>query len=476
MIFTTPSFFIFFSIFIFLWWVFLPKKNNALRKTFLIISSYVFYSFTGIQWVITLFLTSLFTYFSSRMIEKSKNSKKIIGIISVLVLIGQLIFWKYIPWAILTWNEMPFMNDNLYINPPEFLFPIGLSFFTFHALSIIIPVWVEEKKSYSLIDTLCHISFFPALLAGPVLRYDNINYRWKKEWKWENVEWENGICRILIGATFKWVLASKCAEYADMAFNGFADNQWQFLLGIHAYALQIFFDFAGYSHMAIGFALLMGWKLPENFTMPYISMSIQDFWRNWHRSLSFFFRDNFYIHLLGGNKKGKNKALFNAFLTMLVSGLWHGANLTFILWGAYHGLLLVIHSLFKRFFKVSLPMLLSWFLTFESVVLGWILFKSESINDAIKIYDNFFDFENIFKGNFEFSITGIIWVALMFLVIIFERKILEFFLKISNLISEKNNFKSICISLNFLLGLCLWTYLIIYFGPTGVPDFIYNGF
>lgn len=141
MIFTTPSFFIFFSIFIFLWWVFLPKKNNALRKTFLIISSYVFYSFTGIQWVLTLFLTSLFTYFSSKMIEKSKNSKKIIGIISVLVLIGQLIFWKYIPWAILTWNEMPFMNDNLYINPPEFLFPIGLSFFTFHALSIIIPVW-----------------------------------------------------------------------------------------------------------------------------------------------------------------------------------------------------------------------------------------------------------------------------------------------------------------------------------------------
>lgn len=475
MIFTTPGFFIFFTVFIFLWWVCLPKDNINLRKSTLIISSYIFYSFTGLQWIITLFGTSVFTYFSLKMINKYKR-KKLIAIFSISVLIIQLIFWKYIPWAIITWNEMPFMNDNLYIEPPEFLFPIGLSFFTFHALSLIIPVWIESKKPYSFLDTLSHISFFPALLAGPVLRYDNINYRWNNDWTWEKVEWENGILRILVGATFKWVFASKCAEYADIAFNGFADNSWQVVLGVHAYALQIFFDFAGYSHMAIGFALLMGWRLPENFTFPYLSMSIQEFWRNWHRSLSFFFRDNFYIHLLGGNKKGKNKALINAFLTMLVSGLWHGANMTFIFWGAYHGFLLVLHSLFRRITSFKIPKFISWFLTIELVVIGWVLFKAESVSDAFKVYDQYFDFFNLFSQKIEFSTFGLIWFTIMIAVLLFEKKILIFFGLLSNYLSEKNDFKGNIVSAIFLISISIWTYLIIKLGPTGVPDFIYNGF
>lgn len=476
MIFTTPSFFIFFAIFIFLWWGCFTQKSITLRKSFLIISSYIFYSFTGIQWVLTLLGTSVFTFLSLKMINKYQDRKKIIAISSISILILQLIFWKYIPWAVITWNEMPFMNDKLYIEPPEFLFPIGLSFFTFHALSLIIPVWIENKKPYSILDTLCHISFFPALLAGPVLRYDNINYRWDKGWKWQDIEWENGILRILIGATFKWVFASKCAEYAELAFNGFAENSWQVVLGVHAYALQIFFDFAGYSHMAIGFALLMGWKLPENFTYPYLSMSIQEFWRNWHRSLSFFFRDNFYIYLLGGNKKGKNKALMNAFLTMLVSGLWHGANMTFILWGAYHGLLLVIHSLFKRITTLKIPKIISWILTIELVVIGWVLFKAESISDAFKIYGQYFDFYNLLSEKIDFSIFGIAWFGFMIGILLFEKTILKYVETKSCFLSKNNNVKGNVLSFIFLIAISIWTYLIIKFGPIGVPDFIYNGF
>lgn len=475
MIFTTFSFTLFFLIFIVIWWGALPKKHVKIRQIFLIISSYVFYSFAGIQWTLTLLVTSLFAFLMAKWIEKSKH-KKAIGIFSCIVLIGQLVFWKYVPWAILTWNEFSFIDEKWYINPPEFLFPIGLSFFTFHALSLIIPVWCEDKKAQSFLETFAHISFFPALLAGPVLRYNDITPRWTSHWDWKTIDWTQGVLRIFLGMTFKWVFASKCAEYADFVFNGFSENTMQVVLGAHAYALQIFFDFAGYSHIAIGLAILMGWKLPENFTQPYLSLSIQDFWRNWHRSLSYFFRDNLYIHSLGGNRKGYSKSLINAFLTMLVSGLWHGANLTFVLWGAFHGVLLVIQNIFKKYINIKLPLFLSWLITFEMVVLGWILFRSESIGQAMSLYAQYFDFSNMNFSLSNFTVEGVIWTMIMCIVIINEKIILSLFLKLNVYYEGHYYTDKIKNGLCFILFLMLWTYLIMKFGPTGVPNFIYNGF
>lgn len=476
MIFTTVSFTIFFLIFITLWWS-LPAKQIMIRKIVLIMASYIFYSFAGLQWLLTLSVTSLFTFIMAKWIERSKH-KKAIGVFSCFILISQLIFWKYIPWAILTWNELSFISSELYIDPPEFLFPVGLSFFTFHSLSLIIPVWCENKKARSLSETLAHISFFPALLAGPVLRYNDISERWYQSWKWRDVDWTQGVLRIFLGMTFKWVFAAKCADYADQAFNGFAENSFQVVMGAHAYALQIFFDFAGYSHIAIGLALLMGWKIPENFTQPYLSMSIQDFWRNWHRSLSFFFRDNLYIHAMGGNRNGKMKALFNAFFTMLISGLWHGANLTFILWGAYHGLLLLIQNIFGKLIKIKIkiPSFLSWLLTFELVVLGWILFRAESMTQASQIYYSYFNVSDLFAVMPEISFSAIVWTGLMILIILSEKLILSVFCKLNGFYEGEFYQDKIKNGISFILFLSLWTYLIIYYGPVGVPDFIYNGF
>lgn len=474
MIFTTLSFTIFFLVFIIIWWS-IPKKNINTRKAFLVLSSYIFYSFTGLQWLLTLFATSVFTYLMSQWINKTKN-KKAVGIFSCFVLICQLVFWKYVPWAVLTWNEFSFVDQNMYIEPPEFLFPVGLSFFTFHALSLIIPVWCENKKPYSLIETLAHISFFPALLAGPVLKYDDINSRWNKSWDWKEVDWTQGVLRIFLGMTFKWVFASKCAEYTSLAFDGVNDNAWQVILGVHAYTLQIFFDFAGYSHMAIGLAILMGWKLPENFTQPYLSISIQDFWRNWHRSLSFFFRDNLYIHALGGNRKGYCNSLWNAFFTMLVSGLWHGANLTFILWGAFHGCLLFIQNIFKKYSGIKIPVFLSWFITFESVVLGWVLFKAENVDHAVEIYKEIFNIKSLLSFNIDFSFEVLSWFLLMIIFICCEKIILSIFVKLNTYYEGVFHIDKIRNGICFTIILAFWSYLIIHYGPIGVPDFIYNGF
>lgn len=476
MLFTTFSFTVFFIIVLTLWWTIIPKNNIHVRQLFLIIASYIFYSFAGPQWIISLFLTSVLTYMSAKYIYKSRN-KKIIALTSIILLIGQLIFWKYIPWAILTWNTLDIVGSNYYITPPEWAFPVGLSFFTFHALSLIIPVWKENEKPLSFLSTLSHISFFPALLAGPVLRKNNIEYRWYKEWKWEEIEWTAAICRFMLGMTFKWVFASQAAIWADQTFQGMNDGALQVLLGIHAYALQIFFDFAGYSHMAIAIAMFLGWKLPENFTQPYLSLSIQDFWRNWHRSLSFFFRDNVYIYLLGGNRKGTTITLFNAFTTMLLSGLWHGANITFVFWGAWHGIMLCIQSLFKKTFSFSIPKVISWFLTIEIVTFGWILFRATDLQNVFDVYKQLLDWKNSGVNSFihEININTILWSIAMLAIIFFEKSLLNVFSKF-NYEVEIAHKKGLSITLTGMIILCLWSWLIMYFGPVGVPAFIYNGF
>lgn len=479
MLFTTFSFTIFFLIVLSLWWTLVSKNNKKIRQIFLIIVSYIFYAFTGPQWMLSLLFTSLFTYITTKSMEKRPNKAKKIALFSIFILIGQLVFWKYVPWTILTWNtfDIVLKNNQYYINPPEWAFPIGLSFFTFHALSLIIPVWKEEEKSLSLLGTLAHISFFPCLLAGPVLRKKDIDPRWDKEWKWKDIEWTAAISRFMLGMTFKWVFASQAALWADQTFQGMSDNGFEVLLGIHAYALQIFFDFAGYSHMAIAIAMLLGWKLPENFTQPYLALSLQDFWRKWHRSLSFFFRDNVYIHMLGGNRKGTASTLFNGFFTMLLSGLWHGANITFILWGAWHGIMLCIQSIFRKIFSFSIPKIISWFLTIEIVVFGWVMFRATDLQNMKDIYTqilnwNNFEFFNIFS---EVNINTIYWSIVMLSIIFFEKRLLDFFDKINEKVEVANK-SSYLITIAGMIILSIWSLMIMYFGPVGVPAFIYNGF
>lgn len=474
MLFTTFTFTCFMLIFLLVWWGLLPTNYTNVRKAALIIFSSVFYAWADPKWLISLLSVGVIAYVGGKWIyysEKKRNK----GILITSIIIGQLVFWKYLPWATISWNELSFIPQSYLLPVPDWAYPVGLSFFSFHALSLVFSVWLEKEKPLSFLSVLSHVSFFPALLAGPVLRRNNIEYRWKESWSWKDVDWTEAIGRIMLGMTFKWVFASKVAEWSDPTFQGMADNSWQVILGVHAYALQIFFDFAGYSHIALGVALIMGWRLPENFTQPYLASSIQDFWRHWHRSLSYFFRDYVYIHLLGGNRKGENRTLLNGLFTMLLSGLWHGASATFVIWGAWHGLLLVIQSLIKRILPFSVPKLIAWFITIEFVIWGWVWFRATDINNALDVFSQAFNINSLTTEGVDINMSYIIWTVIMLLFVYFEKAIINIF-KEANLYIEKSNAEPVLTTLSGSILLSVWAFMIMYYGPVGVPAFIYNGF
>lgn len=471
--FTTFGFTCFFLVFLVLWHSL--KDNITARKIVLIGGSSFFYGVNSLLWLVDLFGIAIFTWVINSCIENSNKQsiKKAWGIFGVSALLIHLVFWKYVPWGVLSWNEIESLPQGWTITPPEWLLPVGLSFFTFHALSLIVPVWVNNYQKFSLLSTIAHISFFPSLLAGPVLRYNDIEPRWKQSWSLKDIDWVSGIGRIMLGMTFKWVFSAKVAEWSDNTFSGMNDNVWDTLGGIHAYTLQIFFDFAGYSHMAIGLAILLGWKLPENFTQPYLSTSIQEFWRNWHRSLSFFFKDNVYILLLGGNRKGKSQTLLNGFLTMLLSGIWHGANLTFVIWGAWHGVLLVIQSLYKMLFKFTLPKFVAWLITFEMVTIGWVWFRATDYDNAIQVFTVLFNLKDYSLDALTMQLSSFVWVAIMSAFTFYEKEMLILLEYVKQKLNEDKSFR---ITFGGACLLSVWSGLIIFFGPVGVPAFIYNAF
>ena len=475
MLFTTFTFTLFFLVCLIIWWGIIPRNNISFRKTSLIIMSCIFYAWADPKWLLSLLAVSFIAYIGSKWIESSDKNKKAKGLVITSILIGQLVFWKYLPWAAISWNELSFIPQNYLIPVPEWLYPVGLSFFTFHALSLVLSTWLEKEKPLSLLSSFAHVSFFPALLAGPVLRRYNIEPRWEKGWSWKDVDWTEAIGRIMLGMTFKWVFASKVAEWSDPVFQGMADNSWQVILGVHAYALQIFFDFAGYSHIALGVALMLGWRLPENFTQPYLSTSIQDFWRNWHRSLSYFFRDYVYIHMLGGNRNGKSRTLVNGLMTMFISGIWHGASATFAIWGLWHGIMLMMQSLIKMIIPVKLPKIASWVLTLEVVVWGWVWFRATDLQNALDVFKQAFDINSLSNDTITLSLSYFVWIVIMLSFIVFEKGILKVF-KEANSYIEQNKMEPVISTFSGCLLLSAWAWLIMYYGPVGVPAFIYNGF
>lgn len=476
MLFTTFTFTSFFLTCLIVWWGILPKGNVALRKAALILMSCIFYAWADPKWLISLLAVSVIAYAGSKWIYGAdEGAKKAKGATITVLLVGQLVFWKYLPWAAISWNELGFIPQSYLLPVPEWAYPVGLSFFTFHALSLVLSSWLEREKPLSLMSSVAHVSFFPSLLAGPVLRRDNIEPRWSQSWSWREVDWTEAIGRIMLGMTFKWVFASKVAEWSDPVYQGMAESSWQVIFGVHAYALQIFFDFVGYSHIALGVALMLGWRLPENFTQPYLATSVQDFWRHWHRSLSYFFRDYVYIHLLGGNRKGKARTLLNGLFTMFISGLWHGASATFVVWGIWHGALLMLQSLIKMIVPVKLPKFVAWLITIECVVWGWVWFRATDLRNALEVFSQAFNAESLKTQGMSFDYSYGLWIAIMLAFVFFERKIIGV-IKEANGYMEKNQAEPIVSTLVGAIVLSLWSWLIMYYGPVGVPAFIYNGF
>lgn len=464
--FPTVAFTAFFLVVLTVWWA-LPRQS-PLRTHVLIGVSLLFYAASGWQWVGVLLGVAVVAWGGSLWIAHSSH-KRVAGWVTVGLLLANLIGWKYTQWALIERNEWAEQFHWAVWHLPEWAYPVGLSFFTFHALAIVLGVWNKGMAPYSFSKVLAQVSFFPALLAGPVLKEDAIAPRLDTPFEFSSVRWVSAVGMIALGMTFKWVLSTHAASMSDGVFQGMGNSVVEVWWGVHAYGAQIFFDFAGYSLMAIGLAALLGFVLPPNFTQPYLATSAKQFWGSWHRSLSFFFRDHLYIQVFGGNRKSKWVGLMAAASTMLVSGLWHGASLTFVVWGAWHAAWLVGERLLPT--RDKWPAWLGWIVSIELAMWGWVWFRAENIDSATDVFSQAFGQSGLPFGTLP-SMEVCVWSVVGVAFVVLERRIL------AGLEWAQDTFdRSFHWGQPLVLATSgVWAWVIMLYGPAGVPPFIYNGF
>lgn len=336
-------------------------------------------------------LVTAVDWFSGHRIHSAQApaQKKLWLAMSLAVNLGILGYFKYSNFFIESFAQLA-QSTGLHISPSSLniILPIGISFYTFRSLSYTIDVYRGRLLPVgSLIDYAAFISFFPHLAAGPITRAEEFLFQLEKKRLLSGADLEEGLRRFLIGFFKKVFIADTLAFYVvDKVFASPGDyTSGALWLGMLAYTVQIYADFSGYSNMAIGSARMLGFRLPENFAFPYLSKNVSEFWRRWHITMSRFFRDYVYI-TLGGNRKGRARTVFNLAATTLVSGLWHGAGLTFVLWGALHGAYITIYHLWRGNREQDsgrapglFGLLLAWLFTQLAVSLAWILFRSPNL-------------------------------------------------------------------------------------------------
>ncbi len=360
-----------------------------LRNLFLLFISLFFYGMGERYFVILIIISIVLNYFLGLWVEKARRNGSYLQtrqamIAAVIVNIGLLTYFKY----------TNFFLDNLIflekiglqsLQVPKIHLPLGISFFTFHALSYVIDIYREDAKPQKDLGKLAlYFTFFPQLIAGPIIRYHDVETQLSR--RTITIEdFAEGIKRFVIGLAKKVLIANTLGAPADQIFAIPPEHLTTSLswLGIICYTLQIYFDFSGYSDMAIGLARMFGFHFLENFNYPYISQSIKEFWRRWHISLSNWFRDYLYIPL-GGNRCSPSKMYFNLLLVFFLCGLWHGASWHFVLWGIFHGIFLILErvSLLKKLIE-SKWLLIKHAYTLLVVIIGWVLFRSNSVNYAL---------------------------------------------------------------------------------------------
>lgn len=388
MLFSSPVFIYFFlPIVVFIYYVFL-RKNRTLQNVFLFVVSLFFYAWGEPKFVLVMLLSIVMNWFLGILVDRfkqrSETKAKLIIVLTVIFNLSVLFIFKYLNFTVNNLNSL--LHTGIAIG--KIALPIGVSFFTFQAMSYVIDVYRGKGEvQKNIMNVGLYISFFPQLIAGPIVRYETVAEEIKN--RKETVEdFFSGFTRFVVGFAKKVLLANSFAIIADRSFDGLSGGEALTVLGAWlgaiCYAFQIFYDFSGYSDMAIGLGKMFGFHFLENFNYPYISTSITEFWRRWHISLGTWFRDYVYFSL-GGSRVKKGRLVFNLFVVWLLTGVWHGANWTFILWGLMYFLLLVTEKLtgfYKAKHKAAKPFL--WLYTAFFVLLGWVLFRSNSIGEAIQ--------------------------------------------------------------------------------------------
>ena len=419
MLFTSYSFVFLFLPLFFCVYLLTPARWRSIP---LLVGSYVFYGWWRLDFCLLLAGVTLTGYLGGLWIEKGGTNQRLYTSIIVSGLLATLGWFKYAGFLGESWNGMAsWLSDieDLSVVVPEIILPIGISFFTFQTISYLVDVNRGCEACRSPIQFAAFVAMFPQLVAGPIVRYSDI----AKEIPAPRVLWKDvdaGLVLFMLGFCKKVWIANNVAPAADWLFTLEAPTLVVSWLGILAYTFQVYFDFSGYSDMAIGLGMMLGFHFPENFRRPYQSKNITEFWQRWHITMSSFFRDYLYVPL-GGNRSGQIRTLINLSVTMLLAGLWHGAGWTFLLWGAFHGGLLAIHrvwsanSSFDRLASIRGHTIFAGLLTFFAVVLGWVVFRADSVVNAFAVYGgifgvNGFDSGSMLKDRFDL----VFWMMMLF--------------------------------------------------------------
>lgn len=396
MLFNSFEFLIFLpTVFLLYWFVF---KRLRLQNIFIVIVSYIFYGWWDWRFLFLIAMTTAFSYYSGLLLERAEESRKkqkMISAANITLNLVILAVFKYFNFFSENFARL-FQTFGLQLDwvTLDILLPVGISFYTFQALSYTIDVYQKKlSPTHDVIAFFAYISFFPQLVAGPIERSTNLLPQFYKKRKFDYGQAVDGMRQILWGLFKKIVVADNCAVIVNSIFSNYGDyNGSTLLLGAILFTFQIYGDFSGYSDIAIGTARLFGFNLMRNFNVPYFSRDIAEFWRRWHISLTTWFRDYIYIPL-GGSRNGKWKSFRNTVIIFLISGFWHGANWTFVLWGAYHAFLFLPLLLLDKNRKFRNTVAEGRFLpnfkefiqmcsTFLLVVVGWIIFRAENIGQA----------------------------------------------------------------------------------------------
>lgn len=431
MSFISVEFIVFFVIFVPLYFL-LPSRWRVLH---LLIISYIFYSFSRIEYVLLIAFSTLVDYFVGRQLGKTPTNntlrRRLLLAMSIGINLGVLFIFKYFNFfsdSIVTVSQaFGFSTESVTHN---LVLPVGISFYTFQSMAYTIDVYrrnIEVEENPVIFAT--YIAFFPQLVAGPIERAQNMLPQFYQYFVFDYDRVVSGLRLVLWGVFKKVVIADRLAVYVNGIYNN-VDNftGLPLIVATLFFTFQIYCDFSGYSDIAIGVARIMGFDLMENFRQPYFATSVRDFWRRWHISLSTWFRDYLYIPL-GGNKVSFRRNLLNLMIVFMVSGLWHGANWTFFIWGTLHGFYIVVETLISRVIggnrSYGIHVWIQRIVTFIFVVFAWIFFRSNSLNDALYIVSNLFDFsdgrtklfqplfDSVFDMRVEFLISWGLIVILM---------------------------------------------------------------
>jgi D-alanyl-lipoteichoic acid acyltransferase DltB (MBOAT superfamily) len=417
--------FLFLPVTFFLYFYLHRRGEVVFSKAFLVVASLFFYSWWNIAYLPLILISMLFNYGVGKALKKEGKSTFVLlsfGIMANLSLLG---YFKYRDFFVENINY--FLDDKIALL--HLALPLAISFFTFQQIAYLVDSYRKETKEYDFLNYALFVTFFPQLIAGPIVHHKEMmpQFAAKENWVKNYAHIATGLFIFSIGLFKKVVIADTFAIWATKGFDESVSLDmlaaWSTSL---SYTFQLYFDFSGYTDMAIGVALLFNIKLPINFFSPYKATSIQEFWRRWHITLSRFLKEYIYIPL-GGNRKGEFRTYSNLFTTFLLGGIWHGAGWTFVFWGALHGVALMIHRMWQKLGK-RLPTLIAWFLTFNFINIAWVFFRAKEFEDAMKVLKGMFGFTGV---DFYMDMVHI-YILLGFIVTLL-------FLNVTELV-EKNYF------------------------------------